>query len=46
MIQLQSCHVVDLCQDFLAVIHMAQFEGALSEDFMNSVGAMPVWFHL
>ena len=34
MIQFQSCHVVDLCQDFVAVIHIAQLECALAKDLM------------
>ena len=43
MIQFQS---VDLCQDFLAVIHIAQLECALAKNIMNSVGAMPLKFLL
>ena len=34
MIQFQSCYVVDLCQDFAAVIHIVQLECALAKDLM------------
>ena len=37
MIQFQSCHVVHLCQDLVAVIHIAQLECSLANDLMNSV---------
>ena len=32
--------------DFLAVIHIAQLECALAKNIMNSVGAVPLKFHL